>query len=97
MDFHNKETDELVKAFISLKSEEECYKFLEDVCTVKEILDMSQRLHVAEMLSEKSNYQKIAEVTKASTATISRVNKCYMYGEGYKLVVERLKAERNGN
>ena len=97
MDFHNKETDELVKAFLAVKTEEECYKFLEDVCTVKEILDMSQRLHVAKMLAEKANYQKIADTTKASTATISRINKCLMYGEGYKLIVERLKADKNGN
>ncbi len=94
MGYKNQETDRLVKAIMQLKSEEECYAFLEDLCTVKEILDMGQRLTVAVMLSEKKNYQKIAEESGASTATISRVNKCYMYGSGgYKTVIERMKNE----
>lgn len=94
MGYKNQETDRLVKAIMQLKSEEECYAFLEDLCTVKEILDMGQRLTVAVMLSEKKNYQKIAEESGASTATISRVNKCYMYGNGgYKTVIERMKNE----
>ena len=94
MGYKNQETDRLVKAITLLKSEEECYAFLEDLCTVKEILDMGQRLTVAVMLSEKKNYQKIAEESGASTATISRVNKCYMYGSGgYKTVIERMKNE----
>lgn len=94
MEYKNQETDRLVKAIMQLKSEEECYAFLEDLCTVKEILDMGQRLTVAVMLSEKKNYQKIAEESGASTATISRVNKCYMYGSGgYKTVIERMKNE----
>ena len=94
MGYKNQETDRLVKAIMQLKSEEECYAFLEDLCTVKEILDMGQRLTVAVMLSEKKNYQKIAEESGASTATISRVNKCYMYGSGgYKTGIERMKNE----
>ena len=94
MGYKNQETDRLVKAIMQLKNEEECYAFLEDLCTVKEILDMGQRLTVAVMLSEKKNYQKIAEESGASTATISRVNKCYMYGSGgYKTVIERMKNE----
>ena len=81
----------LVKAFMTLENEEECKAFLEDIMTTKEILDISQRVVVAKMLSEKAVYNKIAEETGASTATISRVNRSYSYGTGsYKIVLERL-------
>ena len=74
-----------------LESEEECKAFLEDIMTTKEILDISQRIVVAKMLSEQAVYNKIAEETGASTATISRVNRSYSYGTGaYKTVLERL-------
>lgn len=95
MGYRNAATDRLVQAFLKLKTEEECYDFLDDLCTVKEILDMSQRLEVAFMLSDKKNYQQIAEKSGASTATISRVNKCYMYGnDGYKTVISRMKEDK---
>ncbi len=95
MGYRNAATDRLVQAFLKLKTEEECYDFLDDLCTVKEILDMSQRLEVAFMLSDKNNYQQIAEKSGASTATISRVNKCYMYGnDGYKTVISRMKEDK---
>ena len=94
MGYRNAATDRLVQAFLKLKTEEECYDFLDDLCTVKEILDMSQRLEVAFMLSDKNNYQQIAEKSGASPATISRVNKCYMYGnDGYKTVISRMKED----
>ncbi len=84
--------DLLIKAIMSLKTEEECEKFLEDLMTRKEILDSAQRLIVAKLLSEQTVYSKIAEETGASTATISRVNRAYLYGSGgYGTVLERIK------
>ena len=81
------------KAILSLESEEECAAFLEDVCTIKEIQDISQRLSVAEMLNDGEKYQTIEEKTGASTATISRVNKCLNYGTGgYRSVLDKMKA-----
>lgn len=92
--WHNKGTDALCKALLSLKSVEECYAFLEDVCTVKEFLDMAQRLSVAKMLDRGESYSVISRETGASTATISRVSKCYEYGTGgYKAVIERCKSD----
>lgn len=86
----------LFKAILSLKTEDECADFFDDICTIKEIQDLSQRLEVAEMLNRGEKYQKIEEITGASTATISRVNKCLNYGSGgYKTVLERLEDERN--
>lgn len=89
--WHNKSTDELCEAFLSLKSKEECYAFLEDICTIKEILEMSQRLSVAKLLSKGMSYAQISQQTGVSTATISRISKCIEYGNGgYKTVIERL-------
>ena len=80
----NDMTDRLFEAILTLKSVDECYKFFEDVCTIKEIKAISQRLEVARMLTEKQLYSKIVAETGASTATISRVNRSLMYGsEGY--------------
>ena len=82
----------LIKAMMTLENEEECRAFLEDLMTTKEILDISQRVVVAKMLSEQAVYNKIAEETGASTATISRVNRSYSYGTGaYKTVLARLE------
>ena len=93
--FDNESVKLLVKAFMMLENEEECKAFLEDIMTTKEILDISQRIVVAKMLSEQAVYNKIAEETGASTATISRVNRSYSYGTGaYKTVLERLN-EKN--
>ena len=84
----------LFKAILSLETEEECAAFFEDICTIKEIQDLTQRLEVAEMLNRGEKYQTIEEMTGASTATISRVNKCLNYGSGgYKTVIERLDKE----
>ena len=81
---------QLYKAIISLETEEECASFLEDICTIKELQDISQRLQVAAMLSEGSNYQEVSKETGASTATICRVNKCLLYGDGgYKNVLAK--------
>ncbi len=84
--------DFFFKAVLSLENEEECYAFFEDICTVSELKDLSQRLHVAKMLSEKKVYSDIVKSTGASTATISRVNRALAYGsDGYQLVFKRLK------
>lgn len=83
--------DHLFEAILTLKDEEECYKFFEDLCTVNEILSMAQRYEVASMLAQKNTYLEIADKTGASTATISRVNRSLIYGnDGYELVFDRL-------
>lgn len=83
--------DHLFQAVLTLKSAEECYAFFEDVCTVNELLSLSQRYEVAKMLREKKTYLEIAEKTGASTATISRVNRSLNYGnDGYDMVFGRL-------
>ena len=93
--WHTKEMDELFRAILSLESAEECYMFFEDVCTVKELTDMAQRLKGARMLASGANYTEIGKETGMSTATISRVNKCLEYGSGgYKLVIERFEESK---
>ena len=88
--------DHLFQAILTLRNEEECYTFFEDVCTVNELLSLSQRYEVAKMLREKKSYLEFAERTGASTATISRVNRSLNYGnDGYDLVFERIKGEQN--
>ena len=88
--------DHLFQAILTLRNEEECYTFFEDVCTVNELLSLSQRYEVAKMLREKKTYLEIAERTGACTATISRVNRSLNYGnDGYDLVFERIKGEEN--
>jgi len=84
--------DHLFDAILTLETKEDCYKFFEDVCTIKELLAMAQRYEVALLLEKKMTYLDIAEKTGASTATISRVNRSLTYGEdGYDLVFRRLK------
>lgn len=91
---HSKETDNLFKAILSLENADECYKFFEDICTVKELLDISQRLEVAKMLKDGKSYQEVSKKTGASTATISRVNKCLLYGSGgYSLILDKTEAK----
>lgn len=88
-------TDRLVKALLSLQNEEECYRFLEDICTYKETLDLAQRLQVAGMLRGKATYSDIVQETSMSTATISRVNRAMLYGAGgYDIVLDRLESEK---
>ena len=83
--------DHLFQAVLALKSIDECYSFFEDVCTVNELLSLSQRYEVAKMLREKKTYLEIAEQTGASTATISRVNRSLNYGnDGSDMIFERL-------
>ena len=83
--------DHLFNAILSLKDKNECYSFFEDLCTVNELLSLSQRFEVATMLRERKTYLEIAEKTGASTATISRVNRSLNYGnDGYELVFQRM-------
>ncbi|MDO5574818.1 MAG: YerC/YecD family TrpR-related protein [bacterium] len=87
--------DYLFEAILQLKNKEECYVFFEDVCTINELLSLSQRFEVASMLREKKTYLDIAEKTGASTATISRVNRSLNYGnDGYDMVFERIKKKK---
>jgi TrpR-related protein YerC/YecD len=87
----NKQTDLLMKAMLTLQSEEDAYRFFEDLCTIPEIKSISQRLEVAELLRKKETYQKIAEETGASSATISRVNRALTYGaDGYNRLFEQM-------
>jgi len=87
----NKDIDEFFKAVLELKTEEECYMFFEDICTIKEIQSISQRLQVAKLLKLNKTYSEIEEETGASTATISRISKCLFYGAGgYRLILDRL-------
>lgn len=83
--------DHLFDAILTLQSKKECYAFFEDLCTVNELLSLSQRFEVASMLRKKNTYLEIAEKTGASTATISRVNRSLIYGnDGYELVFGRM-------
>lgn len=93
----NAETDHLFEGILSLQTVEECYRFFEDICTIKELQAMSQRLQVAKQLYEGKNYNEVYRDTGVSSATISRVNKCLVYGDGgYRTVLERL-AQKEGN
>ncbi|QGU94222.1 TrpR-like protein YerC/YecD [Clostridium bovifaecis] len=88
------EMDYLCEAILSLETKEECYRFFEDIFTINELKAVEQRLEVAKMLKQKQTYAEIAGKTGASTATISRVNRCLNYGsDGYNLVLERIKWE----
>lgn len=89
--FHSEDMEKLYKAILSLESIEECQKFFEDICTIKELQDISQRLQVARMLKEGRSYQEVSRETGASTATISRVNKCLVYGNGgYSAILAKM-------
>lgn len=93
--FKRTDIDELFEAILTLENSEDCYRFFEDICTINEIHAIAQRLQVAKLLSEKKTYTEIESMTSASTATISRINKCLVYGaDGYKRVLARLK-EKN--
>lgn len=93
---HSSQTDRLFKAILQLEDIESCYSFFEDLCTIKEIKDMSQRLDVARLLSKGLSYQEVSEQANVSTATISRVKRCLDYGPGgYALALESIKEEEN--
>lgn len=92
--FTTPELEVLYEAILRLKNADECSRFFEDICTIKELQDISQRLEVAALLRDGKVYTEIAAKTGASTATISRVNKCLSYGSGgYRIVLDRLEKD----
>ena len=92
MPFQSESMDRLFETIWSLKSKEECRAYLEDLCTIKELQDMAQRLDAAILLSQGYSYKRIMENVNISTATIGRVSKCLNYGTGgYRSVIEKLK------
>ena len=94
--WHNEASDRLMEVISKIQTPEECYAFLEDLCTIKEIMDMSQRLEVAILLNNGTNYQEINRKTGVSTATISRVNKCLSDGSGgYEKAIDLIKEGSN--
>ena len=90
----NPDTDLLFEGILKLQTVEECYRFFTDICTIKELQAMTQRLQVAKQLSEGRNYNEVCRDTGVSSATICRVNKCLNYGDGgYKTVLDRLEGK----
>ena len=88
---HSGNIENLFKAILLLENLDECSRFFEDICTIKELQDLSQRLQVAQMLKKGISYQDISKQTVASTTTISRVNRCLVYGGGgYSTILEKL-------
>ena len=93
-DKERKKMRQFYRAVLMLKDEDECRRFFDDVATIKEVIDLSARLEVARMLDSGAVFSEISRETGASSATISRVNKCLTYGEGgYKTVIDRMKEE----
>ncbi|MGN0347413.1 MAG: YerC/YecD family TrpR-related protein [Lachnospiraceae bacterium] len=89
---HTPAVDHLFDAILTLENRDDCYRFFEDICTVNELLSLSQRFAVADMLRDNKTYSEIVDNTGASTATISRVNRSLTYGcDGYELVFKRLQ------
>lgn len=94
MKLHSESMDRLFDTILNLKTREDCYAYFEDLCTIKELQDMAQRLDVAVLLEQGYSYQKITENVETSTATIGRVSKCLNYGTGgYKKAIAGLKAK----
>ena len=92
--YRNESTDRLFAAILSLKNAQECAAFFDDLCTIKEIRDMAQRLDTAVLLDQGQSYQQIAGAVGISTATISRVSRALNYGSGgYEMMLERLSQE----
>ena len=88
----SQELDRLFQSFLNLESIDECYAYFEDLCTIKELSDMAQRLEVATLLNQGMSYQKITEKVDVSTATIGRVSRCLNYGPGgYRTTLKKLE------
>lgn len=82
--------ENLAKALLSLNTEEECYAFLDDLCTFKETEDLINRFCIAMLLDRGKTFLDVEAETGASSATISRVNRCLKYGKGYRTAIDRL-------
>lgn len=94
MNLQSESMDRLFQTIVALNSLEECYAYFEDLCTIKELQDMAQRLDTAILLSKGESYQRISQQVKVSTATIGRVSKCLNYGKGgYRAAIEKLNAK----
>jgi len=92
--FRSDSLDRLISAILTLKNKEECYAFFEDLCTIRELKDISQRLDIAVYLHDGMNYQEVAAKTGVSSTTISRVKRSLEYGSGgYEIVIERMELE----
>ncbi len=95
MKLQSESLDRLFDAILNLKCRDDCYAFFEDLCTIKELQDMAQRLEVAELLYDGISYQTIAQKAETSTATIGRVSRCLNYGTGgYRDAINRLRGEQ---
>lgn len=95
MNLHSESVDRLFRSFLNLETLDECYSYFEDLCTIKEIQDMAQRLDTAILLSKGMSYQKITQEVDISTATIGRVSKCLNYGSGgYVEAIKKLEEEK---
>ena len=89
--FRNESVDRLFQTMLNLETIEECYEYFADICTIKEVQDLAQRLDTAILLDKGMSYQKIAEQVDVSTATIGRVSKCLNYGSGgYRNAIDKL-------
>ncbi len=89
---YNETTDALFEVILNLQSKEECYRFFGDLCTIKELADMAQRLETAKMLVDGKTYEQIVKSVEISTATISRINRCIQYGDGgYREAIDKVK------
>ena len=96
--FHSEAIDRLFTTILNLETIEDCYLYFEDLCTVKELQDMAQRLETAILLDSGENYQNISESVGISTATIGRVSKCLKYGSGgYRAALDKLKSGETTN
>lgn len=96
MKYRSDSVDRLFQTILNLKNIEECYAYFDDICTIKEILDLTQRLDTAILLDKGYSYQKITEKVDVSTATIGRVSKCLNYGSGgYRTAIDRLNASED--
>ena len=94
---HLESFDRMFEAILQLRSVEECYAFFEDICTIRELKDISQRLEVAELLDQGLSYQEVARRTGVSSTTICRVKRCLDYGSGgYQIVIDRM-GEKHGD
>lgn len=92
--FNTPAIERLFAAILQLETQEDCQRFFEDICTIKEVQDMSQRLEAAILLDQGAGYQAISEQVGISTATISRVSKCLNYGAGgYRQAIDKMKEE----
>lgn len=93
--FRSESVDRLFEIILRLENAEDCYRFFEDICTIKEVQDMAQRLDAAFLLDQGMNYQDISREVGISTATISRVSKCLKYGTGYRNAIDKAKENQS--